>query len=204
MVKVIIFNGPPRSGKDTCARLLTHMIQNCFIQKFSDPLKYGAHALYGLHTKNKDHYEANKDEPRDEFFGKTAREIYIALSETYLKVHHGKEVFGELFVKALQQKLASYTPTASDLGMPTVVAISDCGFLYELLPVIKFARPENCCLVRLYRPGCNFAKDSREYINAAAPELRDISFAQIQNNASKRFLKVQLGHILLMMKIPAY
>jgi hypothetical protein len=94
MVKnVILFNGPPRSGKDTYANELLKYISNAQIFHLAGVLKNVTHNAYGLFDVGYDYFEENKDLPNDIFLGKTPRECYIHMSENYLKPLHGTDFF---------------------------------------------------------------------------------------------------------------
>ncbi len=85
--KIILVNGPPRSGKDTIGQLLCQRLP-LVLDKFARKLKEAAHALYGMPELPHDHFEACKDTPLEQFFGKSPRQVYIAVSETYFKPLH--------------------------------------------------------------------------------------------------------------------
>lgn len=166
--KVVFFNGPPGSGKDTATiiarnfldkKLPTGDVMRLYVEhfKFADPLKQAAHALYGI-PYSCEYYEKEKGhkwkgEPQVEFFGKTPRDEYIALSEEFAKSRHGVEVFGR--VAARRIALAKQA---------NVFLFSDSGFVPEAVPVIKLVGVDNVHVVELNRPGCTFEGDSRGYI----------------------------------------
>lgn len=187
MKKIIILNGPPRSGKDFIADFfLSDHIRNLYFNdyslvkyKFASFLKNKTHnlfcdqiVLHTDHTKNcvnllsesilQDYknlfldeykYEEKKDQFLDEFYGKTPREIYIALSELFFKPLYGKSFFGERLTELIKND------SKHDLFI-----ISDGGFEEELIPLILEFGIDNILLCHLHRENCNFSKDSRKYI----------------------------------------
>lgn len=83
MSRVILLSGPPKAGKDESVRQIQTLFPRTFRLGFADCLKDSVHAAYGMPGVPFDHFEAVKDEPRDEFFGSTPRQAYIAFSETF-------------------------------------------------------------------------------------------------------------------------
>ena len=157
-MKIILLNGPAGSGKDTAAALLAEA-NGGGIVKFASPLKRAAAAIYFSGNQKKfdefDTYE-EKGIEREEFFGKSCRQVQIDISEKFLKVQHGQDVFGRILSKSL-----SYY---KELGYDTNFYVSDSGFVPEAEVLVKDYSPANVILVRIYRPGYNFEGDSRSYI----------------------------------------
>lgn len=152
MAHIIFLNGPPRSGKDTIAKELVRRF-DAVEYKISRPLKQFVQQFFGL---TKEEYlrmiEAEKDIPQKLLFGKTPREVQIALSETFAKPLFGESVLGELAARSI---LA---------GNQQIVAISDSGFSGECVPIIRRFGRRNCSVVHVHREGCTFAGDSRGYV----------------------------------------
>jgi hypothetical protein len=188
MTHVVFLNGPPRSGKDTAGRIITDAVPGARAVKFAHALKVATHALfaglqgrqvdlgrYGYGVGNfhelheDDVYEFCKGDPRPEFYGKTPREAYIAVSELLCKPLFGKQFFGGVLADEIRR----------DPDVPMWV-ITDSGFADEAQPIIDTVGRENCTLVRLHRDGCTFAGDSRGYVDLDVPAKFDI-----QNNASR-------------------
>ncbi len=182
MTHVVFLNGPPRSGKDTIGRIITDAVPGARAVKFAHALKVATHALfaglqgrqvdldkhgYGVgnfHELHEDDvYEFCKGDPRDEFFGKTPREAYIAVSELLCKPVFGQQFFGRLLADEIGR----------NPGVP-VWAITDSGFADEAVPIIQAVGRENCTLVRVRRSDCTFAGDSRSYIDLDVPTRFDV------------------------------
>lgn len=169
MTKVILFNGPPRSGKDVAASIIkasspSHVV----LEKFAWPLKTAVPIAYGItHDEWRHNYDTseNKDTPTEAFFGKTPREVQIALSETFFKPLHGADIFGRLLARRLSQ--------FARLAIPTLV-VSDSGFRDEVLPILDVFGADRVFLFRLHRPGCDFGQDSRSYIHLADLGVREL------------------------------
>lgn len=160
-LKALILNGPPRSGKDTFAKLLQIKYPNRFSHlKFSYPLKKAVHSGLGIglfQFADTERYDAEKDESIPDFFGKKPRDVYIAFSEDYLKPIFGKDIFGKVWLRMYQQHHNGFRDT--------VVVISDCGFREELDPLLGHFAVGELMLINLYRENCDFKNDSRGYID---------------------------------------
>jgi len=182
MTQVIFLNGPPRVGKSFAAGILFDILGGSVarVLGFAEHLKKATHAAYGLGNIPFDHYEAVKDIPNDDFFGLTPREAYIKHSETYMKVHHGKRIFGTLWLRQ-----AVRFPRVKHWIIP------DSGFRDEADVPMEAFRPENCTLVRLHRDGCTFAKDSRSYIELP------VRTVDLSNNGTATDLRNKLAAYLL-------
>lgn len=155
--KVIFFNGPKHSGKDTAVRLILKNNELFRHLKFATPLKNAVKALFSVNDDSFTQLEkigsTLKDVKSPVFLGDSYREALIALSEDFVKERYGQDAFGKLAVR----KMWELTGTAYDV-------FSDCGFNEELTPVIEAVGKKNCLLIRINRPGHTFEGDSRDYI----------------------------------------
>lgn len=156
---IFLLNGPPRSGKDTAGRLLQRLLHenapkgfSSRIVKFATAVKRAAHAIYGKPDLHPEYFENSKDVRSPWFFGKTPREVYIAVSETYFKPLHGQDIFGRLLADSLC------------LGACDAVIVTDSGFEAEANALIDAFPQARFHLLRTYRPGYTFAGDSRGYL----------------------------------------
>jgi hypothetical protein len=155
MTKLILLNGPPRSGKNTLASILqAGLTQPAEIIGISHHLKRMVHAIYlgaGGWDLDPDAFDAVKDVPQAILDGKSWRQMYIHYSENVIKPLHGKEWFGKQFMQAARKH--------------PLVLVPDSGFPQEAEYAIREIGPENVLLLRLYRDGYTFAGDSRNYIS---------------------------------------
>lgn len=149
MPKIVILNGPPRSGKDSIANNLKGFLAI----KFAGVLKKMTHAFYGMSDIPSDNFEEVKDLPSKAFYGLTPREAYIAVSEQYIKPVHGLSFFGYRLVERIKRTGHSH------------YVISDSGFYEETIPLIKEFGINNIYLFHLTRPGFGFDNDSRIYLD---------------------------------------
>jgi hypothetical protein len=168
--KIVFINGPKGSGKDTAA---DEIVRSFSARKYG--MKYPIRdAIRGfLDIDDLRDYNAffesreAKDKPANVTFGLTPREMLISFSEDWAKQKFGDDVFGRLAVRRLSG------PVGVD-----ITAISDIGFRSEMVPVIDRFGADNCFLIRLYRPGHDYAGDSRGYVD---PEGLGINYIDIHN-----------------------
>ena len=155
-MKIILLNGPPRVGKNTAANMLAKQFHGCAVIGFSHHLKRMVHGIYygnkGWYM-DPDEFDGCKSEPQAILDGMSWRQAYIHYSENVIKPLHGKEWFGEQFMRAAR---------AADADL---VVVPDSGFPQEAERVVREVGAHNVRLVRLYKDGCTFAGDSRAYIS---------------------------------------
>ena len=154
MAKVIILNAPPRSGKDTIAKLLA-------VQFGAEPAMFKASMFKIVQAMIGDRnfvrfmevYEtdAKGTERLDFLGGKTCREMMIWVSEDVVKPVFGKRHFGNLSAESLENRPES------------LYVFSDGGFPDEIESLLDAGHQVN--IFRLYRTGFDFSKDSRDYIH---------------------------------------
>lgn len=170
--KLILFNGPRHSGKDTAA---LHCVRTYGAHHFkmSQPLKGGIKAIFDLSDEQVEWLESIKTDPSAALFGKSYVDLQISLSEDWLKQLYGDSIFGRLAADKL------IVARAENPDQELYVC-SDSGFASEAWPVIKLFGPENTLLVRITRPGKTFTGDSRSYI-----ELDGITAIALNNDGDE-------------------
>jgi len=149
--KIIFFNGPPRSGKDTIVNELVKKYSNCENIKFSNPLKTALPVFFGLSKEQIVSLENDKEVKKDYFLGKSWREIQISLSEEWAKPVFGYKVFGDITLNIIKN------------SNNQLFLISDSGFQEEAGSLIDYFGKDNCLLIRITRDGTSFNNDSRSY-----------------------------------------
>jgi len=151
MKKIVIFNCPPRSGKDTVAEGLVKFGYK--IESFKGKLIEIALLVSDIEKEDWDaRYVEQKDVPWDRLGGLSQREYLIKISEEWVKPVHGKQYFGHALAKKIQK-------LPDDLN----VVIPDGGFEEEVFPLV-LAYPTNVLILQWGRKGCTFDNDSRRYI----------------------------------------
>lgn len=182
-MRIILLNGPPRSGKDTAADELISFLGSRSIDarkyKFATALKERAHAMYGMTDAPPDAFESVKDERNSAFYGLTPRQAYIEVSERYFKAVHGDDFFGRLLAEELRT------------WRPEIALVSDSGFLSEALVLIEEFGADNMSLVRIHREGTDFKNDSRGYL-----DIFGIKTYDVDNDGTRLELVANLRRIL--------
>ena len=160
-MRVIFFNGPPHSGKDTVVEWLGRRLKFKHL-KFATPLKVQLCALLGCTLAE---LEIIKDIPHPALKGGTPRQYLINMSEKFIKPIYGDDFFGCVQADHMARKIQG----------GEYVFFSDSGFLSEAIPVVKLVGIQNCMKIELHRPGKDFSKDSRSYWSM--PGLRNVLIA---------------------------
>lgn len=149
-MKVVLINGPPRSGKDTLAQALGQMLAEgnlrVLITPLASALKGATHGLFaGLagetNSPRWNAFEAEKEQPSEFFLGMTPRQAYIDVHEKVLKPIFGKPFLGQRKAQRLAECRASFD----------VAIIPDLGDGHQLKP---FRSNFTSVVIRLSRPDC--------------------------------------------------
>lgn len=179
--RVVLFNGPPRSGKDTAASMLSSALVEAGIpvykQSFARPLKQAVHALFGMDYLPVNHFEKEKEIKQELLHGDTPRQAYIAMSEEFAKVRYGKNFFVDIAVESVRKV---------NLG---VSIFSDCGFQAEVDEMAKAFGAENVAVVRMLRQGVSYGNDSRGYVE----ECGDVRL-NLRNMGTIDQLQFEINH----------
>lgn len=154
--KLILFNGPRHSGKDTAAIRCVETF-DAFHFKMSGPIKAAIGAAFQLSYDDVQYLESIKTEPCELFFGKSYVDMQISFSEDWLKSIFDKYVFGRLALRHVRSMIADHPEQG-------LYVCSDSGFAEEALPLIDLFGAKNVLLVRIFRDGKTFDGDSRSYI----------------------------------------
>lgn len=180
--KVLIFNGPPGSGKDFAANLFKDG-DDVIIQKFAEYLKEAAMRLFMTDAIGWRFYENFKEKNLPEFLDKTPREIYIQLSEGFYKPLFGKVFFG----KVLGRQIVGYFKHS----LYKVAIVSDGGFKEEILGLLDYIDPDEILIIQLKRKNCSFKDDSRKYVRY--PGVKTLV---IENDGSPQGFEEEIGKAL--------
>lgn len=193
-MKVLLLNGPPRCGKDTIAEFIKNWNRSeVMIEKFARPMKIACPLIYSIPRELWDNTldtAEKKDTPSELLFGRTPREVQIAMSEEYLKKLHDNEIFGKLALNRMRNV---------SFGLNQFFIISDCGFLEEAQVIINAIGAANVQLWRISRPGCDFSKDSRNWIY---PEVETIEIDNSKGRVSLHDLVLALFQSFITVKGP--
>jgi len=206
MLKVIVFNAPPRAGKEVAAKAVMKCINTldsnlvAHHKEFKDALfKVAANTLGITVEEFKTDYDRMTPDKvwwmKDlaslstsaSMAGVGEKKIYsqrewlIHISENVIKPSFGKDAFGKMFVNSLPEE--------------GVVAVSDGGFPEEIQPVIDHVGADNIAIVRIHRDGCDFSNDSRNYLTQDMFEDK-ITFIDVENNSTLDKFETDVVHIL--------
>lgn len=149
---IIIFNGPPGSGKDEAAsffqaRGFKHLSFKHVL--FRETIAYfGVSKEWFMEGYND---RATKEKPEEFLDGMSRREAMIFVSEEVTKPAFGNDVFG--------------VAVAEEIEDGYDYCVSDGGFVEELAPIINRIGSDNIVLVQLTRDGCDYSSDSRRYFD---------------------------------------
>ena len=157
MTEVVVFNGPPGSGKDHCAGYLQDYLSDgdSSIVHFKRPLYDIVAAIYGVSISQvyARHSRDLKEIPWSVYGGKSSREVFIEVSEEVIKPYYGAKFFGD---KAVDRIRTLYQ-------MP-IFLFGDSGFEEELEPVSRYVGRGNVILCRIKGRG-SFENDSRSFLS---------------------------------------
>lgn len=138
---IILLNGPPRCGKDTVGKML-----NRPTYKMTTPMDRALQAMLNWSDETFKLYREEKKEELIPVLQISMRKSLQTFSEDWLKkVTDDPQIFGKLALQHLED------------GM----IITDIGFHQEAVPIQSMFK---CVLVHIFRPGCTFEHDTREYI----------------------------------------
>jgi len=149
---IVLFNGPPACGKDHAAdyfKAQGYKHLSFKYQLFKETIKYFNVGEKWFMERYND--RSLKEVPTYWLGNMSCREAMIYVSEEKIKPRKGLDYFGKL--------------VADEIDVSKDYAISDGGFIDELLPVVEKVGKENFRLVQLTREGHDFSSDSRRYFD---------------------------------------
>lgn len=165
-MKIIITNGPPRSGKDTMCGFIRESITGCDLipLSYKKTLYVGVAKRYGLSVEAVYQMNADtliKDEPSDLFGGKSVRQALIYESEDVIKKKYGPRGVAIQTFKLLEEEYGV------ERLKKAVLYCSDGGFNSELFAAYDYfgIGVADVFILRLLRNGCDFNGDSREFLD---------------------------------------
>jgi hypothetical protein len=172
---IVLFNGPPACGKDHAADFFKaqgYKHLSFKYQLFKETIKYFNVGKEWFMERYED--RSLKEVPTHWLGNMSCREAMIYVSEEKIKPRMGLDYFGKL--------------VAEEIDLKKDYAISDGGFIDELLPVVTKVGKENFRLVQLTREGHDFSSDSRRYFDG------NITKEYILNKSTKVENKYVLPH----------
>jgi hypothetical protein len=149
---IFLFNGPPRSGKDAAADYFKdkgYKHLSFKYQLYKETAKYFDISYEWFMNRYDD--RSVKEVPHMDLGHMSCREAMIYVSEKVVKPKRGLDYFGR--------------QVANEIDLNKDYAISDGGFVDELIPVINKVGSNNFVLVQLTREGEDYSTDSRRYFD---------------------------------------
>lgn len=177
--KIVLMNGPPRSGKDTAGEFFK-LHHNARLYKMSSPLKEGTLGFLGAVDYGERKWLEDHKEERLEQFGMSYREMQISMSEDWSKKVFGDEIFGKLAVRRLKKATGAL-----------FTVVTDSGFLSEAMPLVRFFGASNVLHVKLSRPGCSFEGDSRSHWDPTKLGVRSLELANYYDELEHYHIKLK-------------
>lgn len=186
----ILFNGPPRSGKDTAAKIAfdyvatkSNLLANW--EKFSYPNKRMFATMMQAHLDlwgNVSPYEEKKGEEIP-LLGVSYRQWQIDVSEKFMKPLYGKDIFGRLLLDRCRR-----AEKEIDGAFFPIFIVSDCGFQIE----VDTLKDHNVLLFRMHRDGCTFEGDSRQWVSGE--QYKTWRELQFHNCGTLAEMKIAIEH----------
>lgn len=161
---IFLFNGPPGCGKDEACATIMRLDQETIYAYYKEWLYEESARLldYTFEAWSKICQDTLlKDTPMFlQFEGKAAtpRQMLIHFAETLIKPEHGRNCIAVKMAERLREKV-------KDLDHYTVV-VPDLGFPEELTTLQEHFPDAKIILVHIYRNGCSFKDDSRNYVGS--------------------------------------
>lgn len=175
MGKIIIFNGPPRSGKDFAARAVSQSIPGSLRIGFADKIKRDTHARYGFPDIGIFAFEVTKDRENDLFEGKTPRQAYIETAAIN-RMRFGEQYYGQ------------YLWSVVSHIRPVVTLIPDAGKPEETEFLVGSAGAENCLLVKVLTGDRGFEGCNRQWLS-----LKGVQSVEVSNPMTPAFNAAVVG-----------
>lgn len=206
-IKLIIFNGPPFSGKDTGVDAIFELPQlqgaeNGIRARFKNVLYENTAQRYNLDLEQWVRICNDvtvKEQPQDYLDGKSPRQALIYESEEVIKKEHGELGVAVITANRLKDKI-------KDIEYPVIV-FSDGGFNCEIKPLMEILgiTRDQVLIFRCHADGCNFDNDSREWLDDYDHDVYNDKTIQYHNTIRKlteRFLanEYYIYHFDLMVK----
>lgn len=151
MTRIVLLNGPPNSGKDVIASHIVETMDGKHVE-FKESLFKLVKMLYGISDERFEELYSRelKEVPMAELGGISIRDAMIHVSEDVVKPNFGNDYFGRALSSSIRQG--------------AVNVISDGGFEEEVVPLTMKYGKDNILVIKLYRDGCTFDGDSRDYL----------------------------------------
>lgn len=147
-LRVILLNGPARTGKDETARQFIDLVPDTYILSMIAGLHAEALAEYGFSPDAANVFEHIKDEPHNDLDGKTARQVYIEYGNK-MRRRNGEDYFAQRWLKTAATLIDKYS----------YIVVPDCKLWAEYRAAKRLVGEKHVCLVELHRTGRTWQND---------------------------------------------
>lgn len=194
---VVLFNGPPRSGKDSACEIIMEHFPEVHYAYFKEVLYEETAKILGLNFTFWARVCQNnnlKDLPMlDLTPGKasglmTPRDILIYLAEKVLKPQHGVDFIARKTASTIVDLIKLQREQSNEAA---VIVVPDLGFDYEIDTFREMLPNAHVISVAIYRPGFTFEGDSRNYVKEANFGLHNTgSYEDLEHKALRLFRNI--------------
>ena len=186
---VIMFNAPPRAGKDTaCEILMRKFPESVKYEYFKEYLYKESAKVLGLDFNFWASVCQNgdlKDKPMlrlqtGEAEGSvTPRDILINVAENILKPKHGKDCIANATAHKIAKTIQQFK---AEKGYNPIIVVPDLGFPYEADAVRAIIPSAEVAVVHIKREGYTFEGDSRNYVPKAKYRIENTTLKAFEES----------------------
>ena len=186
---VIMFNAPPRAGKDTaCEILMRKFPESVKYEYFKEYLYKESAKVLGLDFNFWASVCQNgdlKDKPMlrlqtGEAEGSvTPRDILINVAENILKPKHGKDCIANATAHKIAKTIQQFK---AEKGYNPIIVVPDLGFPYEADAVRTIIPSAEVAVVHIKREGYTFEGDSRNYVPKAKYRIENTTLKSFEES----------------------
>lgn len=197
---VVLFNGPPRSGKDSACEIIMKHFPEVHYAYFKEVLYRESAKILGLDFNFWAKVCQNgdlKDSPMLTMSAgetgalMTPRDILIYLAEKVLKPKHGKDFIARKTAETISDLIQFQREQSNE---EAVIVVPDLGFDYEIDTVREMIPNAHVISVAIHRPGFTFEGDSRNYVKNVSFSLHNVgSYEDFKHKVLRLFRNVVLA-----------
>ena len=186
---VIMFNAPPRAGKDTaCEILMRKFPESVKYEYFKEYLYKESAKVLGLDfnfwasvcqngdLKDKPMLRPQAGEAEGSL---TPRGILINVAEKILKPKHGKDCIANATAHKIAKTIQQFK---AEKGYNPIIVVPDLGFPYEADAVRAIIPSAEVAVVHIKREGYTFEGDSRNYVPKAKYRIENTTLKSFEES----------------------
>ena len=186
---VIMFNAPPRAGKDTaCEILMRKFPESVKYEYFKEYLYKESAKVLGLDfnfwasvcqdgdLKDKPMLRLQTGEAEGSL---TPRDILINVAENILKPKHGKDCIANATAHKIAKIIQQFK---AEKGYNPIIVVPDLGFPYEADAVRTIIPSAEVAVVHIKREGYTFEGDSRNYVPKAKYRIENTTLKAFEES----------------------